>query len=363
MSYTNAKNLLAEKYQILGKNNTNYLPKYKSKIISGSDHNPIWICEINLYEGRTYIGEPQTTKSGAELSAAQKALEMEKKFKDELVQKKFIDSLIGTNFQPKTFVEPKINKTDSKSNSDIFNIQIAANDSNSILKSSLKENLLSTEQDKQNLEKKLLSTKVSCKNSVRIKDPVLTRKIVFVEEDLGDQPMINKSSSSLKIKEDKVKDRIGIICSDLDINRTNGNDYFFHHTEIFVDVENRTVLTNVILNSIKQHNLPIGIKITLVMSESFPTWEKVDKSVEDLNNKNVVVVSVKGSPGFLTNSSDMAITILASRVTKDAKVVIVTGDKFATLLTLVGNAVDNIDRFKHISSEKDVLELIKNRKY
>lgn len=127
-----------------------------------------------------------------------------------------------------------------------------------------------------------------------------------------------------------------------------------HHTEIFVDVENKHSLSVYIIDMIKEKKVNIDIKITFVISESYPNKINFENEIKPLCNKNVIFVMVKGNAGFLNNSSDMAITILASRVNQKTKVVIVTGDKFATLLSLVGNSLDMTQRITHISTEKEL---------
>jgi ribonuclease III len=65
-----SKNILQEYFQ---KNNLE-LPKYKTQRLGGSDHQPVFVSEVTLYDGRVFSGEKEQNKKAAELSAAQKVL-------------------------------------------------------------------------------------------------------------------------------------------------------------------------------------------------------------------------------------------------------------------------------------------------
>ena len=70
MSNLNYKNHLQEYFQ----KQHMELPKYVARKVSGPAHCPVWQSEVKLYNGSTYIGDTNITKSVAEISAAEKAL-------------------------------------------------------------------------------------------------------------------------------------------------------------------------------------------------------------------------------------------------------------------------------------------------
>lgn len=51
-------------------------PEYKSERMGGTDHQPHWISTVKLFDGTEIKGEIRSTKSKAELNAAEKALEV-----------------------------------------------------------------------------------------------------------------------------------------------------------------------------------------------------------------------------------------------------------------------------------------------
>nr|QBK86428.1 MAG: double-stranded RNA binding motif-containing protein [Marseillevirus LCMAC102] len=65
-----SKNKLQEFFQ---KNNLP-LPEYITSRIGGNAHDPVWVTDVELYNGSLYKGDPQATKKKAELSAATIAL-------------------------------------------------------------------------------------------------------------------------------------------------------------------------------------------------------------------------------------------------------------------------------------------------
>lgn len=67
-----AKNELQEYFQKLRLP----CPEYKSERMGGRDHQPNWISTVKLFDGTEIKGEIHSTKSKAELNAAEKALEV-----------------------------------------------------------------------------------------------------------------------------------------------------------------------------------------------------------------------------------------------------------------------------------------------
>lgn len=64
------KNRLQEYFQKQGKP----LPQYETVRVDGTDHRPVWQSCVHLYDGKKYIGDPDISKTKAEISAAENAL-------------------------------------------------------------------------------------------------------------------------------------------------------------------------------------------------------------------------------------------------------------------------------------------------
>lgn len=65
-----SKNILQEYFQ----KNRLELPKYKTQRLGGSDHQPVFVSEVILHDGRVFTGTQESNKKAAELNVAQKVL-------------------------------------------------------------------------------------------------------------------------------------------------------------------------------------------------------------------------------------------------------------------------------------------------
>ena len=70
MSSANPKNALQETFQ----RSDLPLPTYETKRVGGPSHLPIWKSTVKLFDGRTFEGDLESSKTGSEMSAAAKAL-------------------------------------------------------------------------------------------------------------------------------------------------------------------------------------------------------------------------------------------------------------------------------------------------
>ncbi|CAH6419007.1 Hypothetical protein HVR_LOCUS195 [uncultured virus] len=67
---TIAKNRLQEYFQ----RQRLPLPQYTSEKIGGADHRPVWQSKVQLSDGSIHLGDPNVSKSKADISAAENAL-------------------------------------------------------------------------------------------------------------------------------------------------------------------------------------------------------------------------------------------------------------------------------------------------
>ena len=137
---------------------------------------------------------------------------------------------------------------------------------------------------------------------------------------------------------------------------------------LFVDVENKNKVFTSFMSKLKIIGPPPDFSsVTFVISQSSPNNEKIQKDISTLKKYieddlgvcalNIKLFLVQGNAAFLSDASDTAITILASRI-EDTDVIILTGDKFANVLCSVGNFMDNCNRFFHVTNEEDLYRMI-----
>ncbi len=377
----NPKNILAENCQKIHKNN-NTLPIYNPKRIGGSDHSPIWICEVKMYNGKTYIGDKCGTKKEAEFSAAQKALD---------------SKLYQTNPSIKLYTEKEYNFiTDNAYVANLTSLSETKDwSASAVIREDWSNNEAQPEfANSHDLTGELCSpsnnfTKdISLPNNTYILDKkskkignkkIDDRKVLhFSESKSNDSSEENveeyfyknfpaEKNPTHEVRKNPVKFPHKLSSRKEKLNTENlcqNNSFIednqYKMTQIFVDVENKPKIALTILKL--NRKIASNIKIIFVFSDSFPAKDKYINEITNISqqNNNISYILVKGNAGFLDNSSDMAITILASRVNDDSEVIIITGDKFATLLNLVGNTIDDKKRFHHISNEADVMNLLMN---
>jgi double-stranded RNA binding protein len=369
------KNMLQEYYQ----KKSLPLPSYKTRRVGGQDHMSVWSSVVTIEHGNMFEGVNCGSKKEAELSAASFALQyLDKKKKT----KKKVDhttkpSVHWNNGDTGKFFQQLSNRSQlNVRNRERFDIKCKpstdgqreclpafsqsidyekneSTDSNSptyaeepysgdelvplnyfFTKSSLQKNNLTVPSIKRDVNSGSLH--IGSKETDNVDG--CTSQSNPTSPIRPSVPTINlQSSNNVQRKTKPTKDP---------------NIY------VFIDVENQPVIAKNILQLLFDGKVLSNIIVNFVMSECFSNRFKFQEEISSLNSKNVSYYTVVGDAGYLKNSADMAITIMASRVDDSCDVLIVTADRFAHLFGMVCNFIDKKKRIFHITNERDVVERI-----